>query len=187
MSPRSAGKAVVAGLLTAGNMLTFARLILLPIIIIGVVMQHGWVAVLGMALVIATDLLDGRVARRLGQANALGRVLDSTIDFVLIYTLFTALYAAGCIPTYQFLILYLSMLTILTLQLVMNGTEQSEGITGTTLGKATGAMQYGYLILLIVFQVFAPSAAIEWFKTIVFIPLGAAILINSWECIQKLR
>ncbi|MFB3883285.1 MAG: CDP-alcohol phosphatidyltransferase family protein, partial [Armatimonadota bacterium] len=55
---------------TPANLLTFSRLLLLPVVLVGVVTHHGYLTVGAMLVVVVTDLLDGRVARRLRQAGA---------------------------------------------------------------------------------------------------------------------
>jgi CDP-diacylglycerol--glycerol-3-phosphate 3-phosphatidyltransferase len=173
--------------LTAGNTLTFARLLLLPAVIAGIATNSGYLAVVAMAIVVVTDLLDGRIARRLGQATAFGKLLDSTIDFVLIYSLFIALYAAGRLATYQFAIIYLAMLTTLALQLLTAGPGASGDLATTTLGKATGALQYGYLVFLVALEIVPRSAVIDVVGMVFFVALAVAIFLNSAECIIQIR
>lgn len=170
--------------LTVANALTFSRLLLLPVIVVAVTTRHGWLAVGAMALVLLTDLLDGRLARRLGQASAFGKALDSTVDFVLIYSLFIAFYAAGRIASYQFLLLYLAMLSILLLQF----TQPAAGgePASTRFGKPTGALQYLFLLLLVIREPFPDSRALLITTHILFAFLAAAIVLNTIECLSRL-
>ena len=120
---------------TVANGFTYARLVLLPFVIAGITTHHGWLTLIGMVVVWITDLVDGRLARRMGQGGSpFGKTLDSTIDFILIYGLFIAFYAAGRISTWQFAFLYLAMLAILSLQMTSaarggeaGGDAHSEG------------------------------------------------------------
>ena len=171
---------------TAGNTLTFARLVLLPVVIAGIATYHGYLAVVAMGLVVLTDLLDGRIARRLGQTSAFGKLLDSIIDFVLIYSLFIALYAAGRMTTYQFAFIYLAMLTTLVLQLVSAGPAVSSLAT-TTLQKTTGALQYGYLLFLVALEIVPGSRVVNGVNVVFFGVLAVAIVLNSIECIIQIR
>ena len=172
------------GFITAANLLTFSRLILLPVVIIGIATHQGYVTVAGMVVILATDLLDGRVARRLHQAGGFGRTLDSTVDFVLIYSLFIAFYAAGRLDSYQFAILYLAMLTILTLQFAGIASGSEEAAT-TALGKLTGALQYGYLLFLVTREVIRPTPAVDVLNTAFFGVLALAIAVNSGLCVAR--
>jgi phosphatidylglycerophosphate synthase len=174
-------------LLTIGNALTGARLILLPLVIVGIATHRGHLAVVAMAAIVVTDLLDGRIARRLGQASEFGKTLDSTIDFVLIYSLFIAFYAAGRLATFQFAILYLAMLTILLLQLVVAGTGRGAALGRTALGKLTGALEYGYLLFLVAMEVLPRRPGLTAAGIAFFVVLALAIVLNSIECLVKLR
>lgn len=176
---------------TVANGLTYARLVLLPFVIGGLVTDNGWLVVGAMFLAWGTDLLDGRVARKMGQEGTpFGKALDSTVDFAFIYCLFIAFYAAGRLATYQFAFLYLAMLTILSLQLFLTGTGREEEVATTRLGKPTGALQYAYLLFLAVLEVLPESAISEIIATVhtvYFAMLALAIVANSIECILVMR
>jgi cardiolipin synthase len=168
-------------LMSVANALTFSRLVFLPVVIVGVVTHQGAVAVTAMVLMWVTDLLDGRVARRMRQASPFGKTLDSTVDFVLIYSLFIAFYAAGRLGVVQFAILYLGLLTILLLQFSQMATGSGE-LAATTLGKVTGALQYVYLLFLVAREVLAASPMLGVVNTVLFALLAIAIVLHGVEC-----
>ncbi len=170
-------------IITIANMLTFARLVLLPVVIVGVATDNGWLAVGAMFAAWVTDLLDGRFARRMNQAQTFGRALDSTVDFALIYCLFIAFYAAGRLATYQFAFLYLAMLSILSLQLFLTAVGRSDEVASTRLGKPTGALQYLYLLFLVVLEVLPDTETIAIVHQIYFNILALAIVANTVEII----
>jgi len=167
-----------------GNLLTTSRLVLLPVIIAGVVENIGWLAVGGMVAAWITDLLDGRLARRLGQAGPFGKTLDSTIDFVLIYSLFMTFYAAGRLETWQFLILYLGMFATLLLQL---SSSQGGEIVPTKLGKLAGALEYTFLIFLVVAEVLPPTPLLDQVKLVFFLVLAAGVVGSVVENLWRVR
>ena len=173
---------------TIANGLTYARLVLLPFVIVGLVTNNGWLVVGAMFLAWFTDLLDGRVARKMGQGGTpFGKALDSTVDFAFIYCLFIAFYAAGRLATYQFAFLYLAMITILSLQLFLTGTGRDEEVATTRLGKPTGALQYAYLLFLAALEVLPESTIIATVHAVYFVVLALAIVANSIECILVMR
>lgn len=172
---------------TAANLLTFSRLIILPIVIVGIATRHGYEAVVAMGVILFTDLLDGRIARRLGQATSFGKSFDSTVDFVLIYALFIAFYAAGRLSTWQFGFLYLAMLTIFLLQFALIAAGKGEEVASTALGKITGALQYGYLLFLVALEVLPGSSAISAANSVFFVVLACAIVLNSIQCVARIR
>lgn len=172
---------------TIGNAFTIARLVLLPVIVAGIAVGLGWLAVGGMAAALFTDLVDGRISRRLGQASQFGATLDSTIDFVLIYSLFIAFYAAGRMTTYQFAIIYVAMLSNLMLQLGSLGSGKSAGVVRTITGKIAGALQYTYLLFLVAREVLPKSHVVEIVNMVIFILLAAAIIISAFRFVIRLK
>ena len=180
-------QATGGGLITAANALTFVRLVLLPFIIFGIATNNGWFAVIAMAVALLTDLADGRVARRLGQASEFGKTLDSTIDFVFIYALFIALYAGGQMQTNQFIIIYLSMLSILTLQLFATAVGAGDDEARTKFGKPAGAFQYLYLLWLVAAMVLPDVGWTFGVHNVLFVLVGVTVAINSSECVQTIE
>ena len=167
--------------LTVANAFTFSRLVLLPVVIVGIATSRGWLTVTAMAVVLATDLLDGRIARRLGQSTPFGQTLDSTVDFVLIYSLFIAFYAAGRLATYEFAVLYLAMLTILSVQLL---TQTGSTVASPATGKLVGALQYIFLLFLTAKEVLPEGPVLGPLHTGLFMVLAGAILFNSVACVR---
>jgi len=174
---------------TIANALTYARLVLMPFVMVGIVTHNAWLAVGAMFLAWFTDLLDGKFARRAGPPTPFGKALDSTVDFALIYCLFIAFYAAGRLEHYQFGFLYLSMITILTLQLFLQGTGRGEETATTRLGKLNGALQYAYLLFLVALEL-ESLREIEILATVhmvYFTIVAIVIVINSAECVLVMQ
>lgn len=171
--------------LTPANALTLSRLLLLPLIIIGVREGIGWLTAGAMLAAVITDLTDGRLARRMNNASPLGGMLDSAVDFVLIYGVFIALYAAGRLAAWQFAVIYLAMLLTLAVQgmsLVTGGA-----LARTRLGKPTGAVQYGYLLFLIAREVLPKITWLPWVDYSIFAVLAVLVLCSVVECVSRLK
>ncbi len=76
------------------NMLTLSRLILAPVFIVLFLIDATWAALaaLGLALLFEiTDMLDGYVARNIGQVSSLGKLIDPLADSVARFSIFLAL------------------------------------------------------------------------------------------------
>jgi len=84
--------------LTWANGVTAARALLAaPCALL--VIESNWVpAALVLTLAIATDLIDGPLARRLGQATSLGGLLDHATDAFFVAVLMSALALTGHLP-----------------------------------------------------------------------------------------
>lgn len=179
----SGDKTTGVKILTLGNMLTLARLALLPAIIAGIALGNGWLAVGAMAAALVTDLLDGRVSRRMGTASEFGGNLDSTIDFVLLHGVFIAFYAAHVIGTGQFLVIYTVMLATLALNFVGSGG----GVVKTKFGKPTGALEYAYLLFLVAMQVIKGNSITTIANWVIFGAIAAVGIVYIAECIIRLK
>jgi phosphatidylglycerophosphate synthase len=83
---------------TFANAITFTRVLAAPGLVVALVCDAR-VAALGLfALAVATDLADGRLARRLGEASRLGGLLDHSADAFFCSVALGALAWAGVVP-----------------------------------------------------------------------------------------
>ncbi len=88
-------------LLSLPNVVTSARLVLVPVFVWLLVQPHhrDWFpAAVLLAALGATDWVDGQLARRLDQVTTLGKVLDPTADRVLLATAVIGILAVGAVP-----------------------------------------------------------------------------------------
>lgn len=85
--------------LTVPNLISLARILLIPVFVGLLVDPDTTTAGLILfALVIATDWVDGAVARRMGQVSELGKVLDPLADRLAIAAGLIALMIRGIFP-----------------------------------------------------------------------------------------
>ncbi len=85
-------------LLTRANALTGLRLLLAPCLVWTIHAGHAPLALAAFALAVATDLGDGRVARRFGEASPLGGFLDHATDALFVSAGLAALAAHRAVP-----------------------------------------------------------------------------------------
>ncbi len=84
---------------TAANVITFARLLGLPLFVWLVVGSQAYGIAFGvLTLVGTTDWIDGYVARRFDQVTRLGRIMDPLIDRALLATAGITLMLVGILP-----------------------------------------------------------------------------------------
>lgn len=86
---------------TVPNLLTALRLALLPFLVRALAVRHtaGYEsAVLIGAAMIASDILDGAIARRFGQASKLGWIMDPISDKIIVNTLVIFFVVSGELP-----------------------------------------------------------------------------------------
>ena len=83
---------------TRANALTALRLVCGPLLVLALLERAAFAAVLLFWLAVATDLLDGRVARRFGESSALGGFLDHVTDAAFVSLGLAALVLRGEAP-----------------------------------------------------------------------------------------
>ena len=83
---------------TRANALTALRLLCGPLLVIALREHAAWPACALFWLAVATDALDGRVARRFGESSALGGLLDHLSDAAFVTLGLAALVARGEAP-----------------------------------------------------------------------------------------
>lgn len=89
-------------LLTLPNVITTSRLLLVPLFIwlVATADEPAWAAVL-LAVMGATDWVDGQVARRTGQVSELGKILDPAADrLVLMIAVITIVVSTDAVPAW---------------------------------------------------------------------------------------
>jgi cardiolipin synthase len=85
--------------LTAPNLITFVRLACVPLFVWLLFGAHRQTdAAILLAVLGATDWVDGFVARRFHQVSTLGKVLDPTADRILVATAVIAVIVDGAVP-----------------------------------------------------------------------------------------
>jgi cardiolipin synthase len=86
-------------ILTAPNVITMVRLLCIPVflwLLFGLHEQTA--AAILLAVLGATDWVDGYVARRFGQVSTFGKVLDPTADRLLVGTAVISIMVYGAVP-----------------------------------------------------------------------------------------
>lgn len=85
--------------LTVPNLLSLLRLVLLAgfaVLVLVADQRIAGAALLGVAGI--TDFLDGYIARRFNQVSELGKILDPTIDRILLVTAVVVIVVSGAVP-----------------------------------------------------------------------------------------
>jgi cardiolipin synthase (CMP-forming) len=121
--------------LTVPNLLSFARLAVLPIVYVDLVQGRLLRAFVLLAVFASTDWLDGYIARRFDQLSKLGKVLDPISDRVLFVVVGIAFIVSGLLPLWAVLLILLRDLAVGGVGVVMlaRGVEVPEV---TRMGKA---------------------------------------------------
>ena len=137
-------------ILTIPNLLSFARLLGVPVFLWLILGPHadGWAIVL-LTVSGITDWLDGKIARATGQISRLGQLLDPLADRLYIAATLLGLAIRGIIPWWLVGILLLRDVILAGVLAVL----KRRGVTGLPvhfLGKAaTFCLLWGFPFLLL--------------------------------------
>jgi cardiolipin synthase (CMP-forming) len=144
---------VSSRVLTVPNLLSFARLAILPILYLDLVGEQHLRALVLLIVFAATDWFDGYVARRFDQVTRLGKVLDPLSDRVLFVVVGVGFAVGGLLPWWAVLVLLgrdLSLLVVVGIGIARGRSRPDV----TRLGKAaTFALMFalpGFLIASVV-------------------------------------
>lgn len=95
------GSPASSAIATVPNLISFARIALIPAFVWLIVHERTDVAgIVLFSFVVATDWVDGAIARRTGQVSELGRILDPVADRLSVAAGVIALAVAGLFPVW---------------------------------------------------------------------------------------
>jgi cardiolipin synthase len=145
-------------ILTIPNLITLVRLLLLPYYLYLLFGADARLAAAGLLAILgATDWVDGYIARHFNQASNLGRLMDPTVDRLLFFVGVGGILAIGAAPTWFCVAVLVREVTVaaVTVVLTLRGVEP---IRVTWFGKA------GTFCLMFAFPWFLAGSADSWFK-----------------------
>lgn len=103
MTARSSG--TTSAVVTVPNAISLARILLIPLFVWLIVdPDTTFAGLILFSVVVATDWIDGYVARRTGQVSEVGKVLDPTADRLAIIAGLVALVVRGAFPLWAALL-----------------------------------------------------------------------------------
>jgi len=132
------------------NALTLLRIFLVPVLVAVLLTRVDGHVFLGagiFALAVATDYLDGYLARRRNQVTRLGILLDPLADKLLIAAAFLSLVEMGLVPAWVVMIILARELAVTGLRNVAAGRGVLIG--ASALGKAKMVAQVTCVLLLL--------------------------------------
>ncbi|HEC63012.1 MAG TPA: CDP-alcohol phosphatidyltransferase family protein [Candidatus Acetothermia bacterium] len=160
---------------TLANGLTLLRGGLIAPLVLGVLADHRWWAVVAFALAVLTDAVDGLVARSRGEVTLLGAVLDPVMDKLLYLALFASLSGVGGLPWLAPVLYAIPQLGLGVGAMVL--WERREHLAARWPGKAAAALTAtaaAWLLLLPGGEpLFWTAVAANWFAALYYLAYQA--------------
>lgn len=170
------------------NSLTFLRILLIPVFVVVFYLPFAWMhlvaaAIFGFAAL--TDLLDGLLARRLGQTSALGAFLDPVADKLMVAVALVLLVENDPTPwlAVPASIIIGREITISALREWMAVLGQRSRVNVATIGKYKTTIQMVAILLLIYGDPFSGFAPYKVGLGLLYI----AALLTLWSMFVYLR
>ena len=165
------------------NLLTFMRIVLIPIFIVVFYFPFPWahgLAAAIFALASFTDWLDGYLARKLEQMSPFGAFLDPVADKLLVASSLLLLVGAKNIGyiTIPAIIIVGREIVISALREWMAEIGSRASVTVSYIGKIKTTLQMFALFLLVAF-----SPAESWWGVCGFILLYMAAILTIWSMV----
>ena len=91
--------------LTIANLITLARLFLVPLIVWALLVGQMMTAFLLFAIAGASDAIDGLIARNFDQQSELGTILDPLADKIMLVAVFLVLGSLGYVPLWLVIVI----------------------------------------------------------------------------------
>ena len=178
-------------ILTVPNAITFARLACVPVFVWLLFGDHRQVAAaILLAVLGATDWVDGFVARRWHQVSTVGKVLDPTADRILVGTAVISVIVAGAVPVWFGVLTLVREVLVSGAVLLLAGLG-AERIDVLWVGKAgTFGLMFAYPAFLLAhghagwqhpIEVVAwvaavPALILAWIAAAAYVPLSRRAL-----------
>lgn len=164
--------------LTVPNLVTLVRLLCLPLFLWLLLSRDNR---LGAAALLAglgaTDWVDGWLARRLGQVSTVGKVLDPTVDRILLLGVIIAVIADGAVPLVVAWLALVREAVVAGAALVLAGLG-ARRIDVTWVGKAG---TFGLLCTLPLFL--AAGSTVGWrdqARLLAWCAAGPSLVLSWW-------
>lgn len=166
------------------NILTFMRILLIPIFIIVFYLPFSWAhfaTAIIFAIACITDLLDGYLARKLQQISIFGAFLDPVADKLIVSASLLLLVGVRDLNyiTLPAIIIVGREIVISALREWMSEIGNRTSMTVTYIGKLKTTLQMSAIFLLLAFN---PSTS--WLGVAGFIMLYLAAILTMWSMIM---
>ena len=166
------------------NLLSLLRLLLVPVFAVLYFSPHKPYAVCIFILASATDVLDGILARRMGQVTRLGRLLDPLADKLMTGCVLICMGIGEEVPLWVVIVFCTKELTMGIGALVQ--FKRIDDVPAAKFyGKASAVMFFLVLVLLMLFDIRAPWPTIMLSVALLFMLMAFVLYIHRYFQIRR--
>src|SRR3989338_8896565 len=136
------------------NIISLARLLAVPFLVILLCKQFFIGGALLIALCAFSDVLDGYLARRFRWETTTGIILDPLADKLLVMSALIYFYAIGFIPIWFICAVFYRDMSLLVGLLALVWSHRKGAVPASRIGKLSAALNLILIILLCIVQVY---------------------------------
>jgi cardiolipin synthase (CMP-forming) len=185
--------ATSANLTAVPNLLTYARIVAIPVIVLLVVSGYPllrWLALIIYAAAALSDFFDGYLARRWNQGSELGRMLDPIADKLLVGALIVTFAWDGSLGAWDLI----PALAILLREIFVSGLREYLGprnivVKVTQFAKWKTSVQMLALIFIFLAPLLSGAGLVAvlllWLAGIMTVITGAQYFLAAWPHISS--
>ena len=161
-------------LLTLPNAITGFRLFLTVPLVLTLWSELWWAAAGCLAVAIASDILDGYIARRFNQTTTVGALLDHGTDAVLVTAVTTVAAIDGSVVWSLPVLIALAF----TQYAIDSGAHKGKRLRGSSLGRMNGLAYYAICIVVVGFGLLNWSVWPVWLFSLVLTATTIASIVD---------
>ena len=171
------------------NALSILRIILTVPVVMTLLNDQYFLAMVLFFVAGITDGLDGWIAKRYSFESRLGSILDPVADKLLLVSSFITLYIIGLLPMWLLVLVFLRDVMIVSGTVgsfIGAGTPKDELLAPSKLSKINTAFQIALVLFLVVMQLY--PALTQWSKIFFIIVATSTVLSGAdyiWIWIEK--
>ena len=139
-----------------------------------------WAALAVMVCAELSDMVDGMVARALGQVSDIGKLLDPMADSIYRVAVFLGFVALGWMPAWMMIVILVRDLVVANVRVVVS--VRGEIMAARTSGKIKAIVQAAAQIGVVFAVAAFPGAG--WAPDAVFAVLLVATLVTGWSMVD---
>lgn len=141
--------------MTLPNLITIARLIIVPLVIVMIGQGRWGVAFVLFALAGISDAVDGYLARRFEMQSELGAYLDPLADKALLVSIYVTLSVVGVLPGWLAIVVVSRDIMIVSAIILSRLMERPVAIQPILVSKLNTAAQIAFAALVLGAKAFA--------------------------------
>ncbi len=163
--------------MTIPNLITIARLLIVPVVIVAILQGRWSVAFVLFVVAGVSDAIDGFIARRFDMRSEFGAYIDPLADKALLVSIFVTLAVVGVLPAWLAVVVVFRDAMIVAAVMLSWVMSRPVAIKPLMLSKLNTAAQIGFAALVLSTKAFGVDLA--GFDDVLMLVLSALTIASA--------